>query len=41
MATDLSKDPATTLTVDASKWDGVELEIYHDGDEDRDNFNIQ
>lgn len=40
MATDLSKDPATILTVDASKWDGVELEVYHDGDEDRENFNI-
>ena len=41
MATDLSKDPATSLTVDASEFHGVEIEGFYQGDEDSENFNVQ
>jgi len=40
MATDLSKDPAASLTVDASDFDGVELDVYHQGEEECENFNV-
>ena len=40
MATELSKDPAQTLTVDASEWDGVELDVYYEGEEEKENFNV-
>jgi hypothetical protein len=41
MATDLSKDPAISLTVDASTWDGVELDVYYQGEQEQENFNVQ
>jgi hypothetical protein len=41
MATDLSKDPAASLTVDASDFDGVELDVYHQGEEECESFNVQ
>ncbi len=41
MATDLSKDPASSLTVDATKFKGVELDVFYQGVEDSENFNVQ
>lgn len=40
MATDLSKSPATSLTVDATGFDGVELQAFYQGDEENENFNV-
>ena len=40
MATNLAKDPATSPTVDASDFDGVELDVLYDGPEEQENFNI-
>lgn len=40
MATDLSKDPAISLTVDASAWDGVEIDVYYQGKQEQENFNV-
>ena len=40
MATALSTDPALSLTVDASRFDGVELEVLYRGDEDEETFNV-
>ena len=40
MATSLSTNPAISLTVDASKFDGVELDVLYKGDEDEERFNI-
>ena len=40
MATELSKDPAQTLTVDASEWDGVELDVYFRGEQEKENFDV-
>lgn len=40
MATDLSLD-RVDMFVDVSDFDGVELEVYCDGDEAEENFNVQ
>lgn len=40
MAANLSTEPAKSLTVDASGFDGVELDVLYRGDEDVENFNI-
>jgi hypothetical protein len=40
MATSLSTDPAASLTVDATEFDGVELDVFYKGDEDVENFNV-
>ena len=41
MATDLSKDQAESMTVDASEFDGIELDVYYEGIEEREHFNVQ
>ncbi len=41
MASELTTNPAKSLTVDASAFDGVELDVYYRGDEDEENFNVQ
>ena len=41
MATDLSLDPSVDMFVDVSDFDGVELDVYCDGDEAEENFNVQ
>jgi hypothetical protein len=41
MATNLAKDPSKQTTVDASAYDGVELDTYYDGMETRESFNVQ
>ena len=40
MATALSTDPALSLTVDATNFDGVELDVLYKGDEDVEKFNV-
>jgi|AntRauTorckE5430_2_1112549.scaffolds.fasta_scaffold03661_6 hypothetical protein len=40
MATELSKDPAQTLTVDASEWDGVELDVHFRGEQEKESFDV-
>jgi len=40
MAASLSTDPAVSLTVDASTYDGVELHVLYRGDDDIEHFNI-
>jgi len=40
MAASLSTDPAVSLTVDASNFDGVELDVLYRGSEDIEKFNI-
>lgn len=40
MATNLSKDPTRNPTVDASSFDGVELDVLYDGPEESEAFNI-
>lgn len=41
MATDLSLDPSVNLFVDASEFDGVELEVYCQGTDLDEKFNVQ
>jgi hypothetical protein len=41
MATDLALDQAVSNTVDASAFDGIELEVFYDGDNETENFNVQ
>ncbi|KAL3760585.1 hypothetical protein ACHAWU_009546 [Discostella pseudostelligera] len=41
MATDLSLEPSVNLFVDASAFDGVELEVYCEGSENVEKFNVQ
>jgi hypothetical protein len=41
MATDLSLEPSVNLFVDASAYDGVELEVYCEGSESIEKFNVQ
>ncbi|KAL3799974.1 hypothetical protein HJC23_007447 [Cyclotella cryptica] len=41
MATDLALDPSVDMFVDASEFDGVELEIYCEGREMEEKFNVQ
>ena len=40
MATDLSIFPAISLTVDASSFDGIEIDALYDGDKPQQSFNI-
>merc|ERR1719469_815916 len=40
MATSLSTDPSVSLSVDASSYDGIELEVLYRGDEDTEKFNV-
>jgi len=40
MATDLALDPAVTPTVDASSFDGIEAELFYDGNSDKEDFNV-
>jgi hypothetical protein len=40
MATSLTTDPALSLTVDVSDYDGVELDVLYKGEEDVENFNV-
>jgi hypothetical protein len=41
MATDLALDPAKSNTVNASDYDGIEIEVFYDGENENENFNIQ
>jgi hypothetical protein len=41
MATDLSLEPSVNLFVDASAFEGVELEVYCEGSENVEKFNVQ
>jgi len=40
MATALSTDPAKSLTVNASDFDGVELDVLYKGEEEEEKFNV-
>ncbi|KAL3823607.1 hypothetical protein ACHAXA_005588 [Cyclostephanos tholiformis] len=40
MATDLSLDPSASLFVDATKYDGVELDVYCEGRDVEERFNV-
>jgi hypothetical protein len=40
MATDLSIFPAKSLTVNASAFDGIEIDVLYDGDNPQQNFNV-
>jgi len=40
MATSLSTDPSVSLSVDASSYDGIELEVLYRGDEHFEKFNV-
>jgi hypothetical protein len=41
MATDLSSDPSVDVFVDASMYDGVELDVYCEGRDVVESFNVQ
>ena len=41
MVTDLALDPAVSNTVDASDYDGVELDVFYKGDAEEERFNVQ
>ena len=41
MVTDLASDHSVANTVDASTFNGVEFDIFYEGDADRENFNVQ
>ena len=41
MVTDLSLDPSMDRFVDASEYDGVEIEVYCEGSDVEENFNMQ
>lgn len=41
MATDLALDPGVDVYVDAEGFDGVEMEIYTEGTEVEEMFNVQ
>lgn len=40
MATSLSKDPSKTI-VDASEFDGIEIDVFYKGENDEEFFNVQ
>lgn len=40
MATDLALDPAVSNTVDASKFQGIEFDVFFEGDADKEKFNV-
>jgi hypothetical protein len=39
-ATMLSKDPSVSLIVDASKFNGIQLDVWYKGENDKENFNV-
>jgi len=41
MATDLSLEPSVDLYVDASDYDGIELDVYCEEDVEEEKFNVQ
>lgn len=41
MATDLALNPAVSSTVDASKFDGIEADLFYEGEEEIEKFNVQ
>ena len=41
MATDLALNPKVSSTVDASNFDGIEAELFYEGKEATETFNIQ
>ena len=41
MATDLALNPKVSSTVDASQFDGIEAELFYEGKEATETFNIQ
>ncbi len=41
MATDLALDPSISSLVDASSFDGIEAELFYQGDKETDDFNVQ
>jgi Complex I intermediate-associated protein 30 (CIA30) len=41
MATDLTNDPSISRTVDASEYDGIEMDVKFEGISERDSFNVQ
>ena len=41
MATDLSNDPGQSVSVDMSAYDGVELDVLYNGEEETERFNVQ
>lgn len=41
MATELTTDSSVSMTVDASDFQGVELEVYYRGDEEVENFDVR
>jgi hypothetical protein len=41
MAAELSLDPSVSRYVDASRYDGIELEVFSQGDSPTENFNVQ
>lgn len=41
MATNLAKDPSKSETVDASDYDGIELDVIYQGEGEKSNFNVQ
>ena len=41
MVTDLALDHSVSNTVDASEYDGIEFDVFYEGDADRENFNVQ
>lgn len=41
MATDMALDPSVALTVDASDFDGIELDVLHGGSMAKESFNVQ
>lgn len=40
MVTDLALDHSVSNTVDASEYDGIEFDVFYEGDADRENFNV-
>jgi len=40
MATDMALDPSVALTVDASDFDGIELDVLHGGSMAKESFNV-
>lgn len=41
MAANLALDPSKSETVDASEFDGIELDVIYKGEGDTSNFNVQ
>ena len=41
MATNLALDPAQSETVDATDYDGIELDVMYQGTDDKSDFNVQ